>query len=321
MKLEKRAKGCLPHASLPPPKLVRKTKMASYPKRSPNPPLAALLVLIASAFVAGTTLLAKTLGTDTLGPPLHPLQISHGRFLFALLVLSMVFVVLRPQFENIAWPLHGLRAFFGWGGVTLMFAAAAFIPLSDATAISFLNPVVALLLAIPFLGERPGPWRWGAVLIALIGAVILLRPTPAAFQPAALLALGAAVALGCEVIVIKFLSGRENPPQILLINNVIGLGIASLAVLPVWHMPTPEQWAALAGIGVLMAAAQGCFINAITRADASFVSPFWYATLVFAALYDGVVFARWPDTISILGAVIIMTGAALLAWREARRRV
>lgn len=295
--------------------------MASYPKRSPNPPLAALLVLIASAFVAGTTLLAKTLGTDALGPPLHPLQISHGRFLFALLVLSMVFAVLRPQFENIAWPLHGLRAFFGWGGVTLMFAAAAFIPLSDATAISFLNPVVALLLAIPFLGERPGPWRWGAVLIALFGAVILLRPTPAAFQPAALLALGAAVGLGCEVIVIKFLSGRENPPQILLINNVIGLGIASLAVLPVWHMPTPEQWAALAGIGVLMAAAQGCFINAITRADASFVSPFWYATLVFAAFYDGVVFADWPDTISILGAVIIITGAALLAWREARRRV
>lgn len=294
--------------------------MASYRKRPANPPLAALLVLIASAFVAGTTLLAKTLGTDTLGPPLHPLQISHGRFLFALLALSMVFAAIRPRFTDIAWPLHGLRALFGWGGVTLMFAAAAFIPLSDATAISFLNPVVALLLAIPFLGEKPGPWRSLAVVIALLGAIILLRPTPEAFQPAALLALGAAVMLGCEVIVIKFLSGRENPPQILLINNVIGLGIASLAVLPVWHLPTAEQWAALAGIGFLMAAAQGCFINAINRADASFVSPFWYATLVFAALYDGLVFADWPDRISILGAVIIMAGAALLAWREARRR-
>jgi len=126
--------------------------------------------------------------------------------------------------------------------------------------------------------------------------------------------------LGCEVIVIKFLSGRENPPQILLINNVFGLCIASLAVLPVWQMPTSEQWMALAGIGGLMAAAQGCFINAINRADASFVSPFWYATLVFAALYDGIVFQDWPDGISILGAIIIMAGAALLAWREALRR-
>jgi drug/metabolite transporter (DMT)-like permease len=294
--------------------------MASYHERPANPPLAAGLVLIASAFVAGTTLLAKTLGTGTLGPPLHPLQISHGRFLFALLALSIVFTVVRPRFTPIAWPLHGLRAFFGWGGVTLMFAAAAFIPLSDATAISFLNPVVALLLAIPFLGEKPGPWRSAAVVTALFGAIILLRPTPEAFQPAALLALGAAVMLGCEVIVIKFLSGRENPPQILLINNIIGLSIASLAVLPVWHMPTVEQWAALAGIGFLMAAAQGCFINAITRADASFVSPFWYATLVFAAVYDGLVYADWPDRVSILGAAIIVAGAALLAWREARRR-
>lgn len=294
--------------------------MDSYRKIPANPPLAAMLVLIASAFVAGTTLLAKTLGTDTLGPPLHPLQISHGRFLFALLALSVVFAAVRPRFTRIAWRLHGLRAFCGWGGVTLMFAAAAFIPLSDATAISFLNPVVALLLAIPFLGEKPGPWRSLAVVIALFGAMILLRPTPGAFQPAALLALGAAVMLGCEIIVIKFLSGRENPPQILLINNVIGLGIASLAVLPVWHMPTADQWAALAGIGFLMAAAQGCFINAINRADASFVSPFWYATLVFAALYDGLVFADWPDGTSILGAAIIVAGAALLAWREARRR-
>jgi len=144
--------------------------MASYKKRAENPPLAAALVLIASAFVAGTTLLAKTLGTGTLGPPLHPLQISHGRFLFALLCFAIVFTVIRPQVTPVAWPLHGLRAFFGWGGVTLMFGAAAFIPLSDATAISFLNPVVALLLAIPFLGERPGPWRSLAVVIALLGA-------------------------------------------------------------------------------------------------------------------------------------------------------
>jgi drug/metabolite transporter (DMT)-like permease len=48
-----------------------------------------------------------------------------------------------------------------------MFAAVATIPLAEATAISFLNPVVAMLLAVPFLGERPGPVRWSAAAVAL----------------------------------------------------------------------------------------------------------------------------------------------------------
>ena len=67
-----------------------------------------------------------------------------------------------------------------------------------------------------------------------------------------------------------------------------------------------------------MAAAQACFVNAMARADASFVAPFFYAALVFAALYDAVIFGVVPDVVSILGAVIILLGAGLLAWREGR---
>ncbi|KAA8605848.1 hypothetical protein AL036_17145 [Salipiger aestuarii] len=285
-----------------------------------NPSLAALLTLCASAFVAGTTLLAKTLGTDVLGPPLHPLQISQGRFVFALLTFTAAALVLRPRFTRPAWAVHAGRVVLGWGGISFLFAAAAFIPLADATAISFLNPVVGMLLAIPFLGEKVGRWRVAAAVIAVTGAMILLRPTPQAFQPAALLALGAALCLGAELVVMKRLTGREGPFQILLVNNLIGTGIASTAALAVWQMPTPGQWVALAGIGVLMASAQTCFIQALRRADASFVSPFWYATLVFATGYDAAIFGVLPDAVSVLGGCVIVAGAGLLAWRESRAR-
>jgi drug/metabolite transporter (DMT)-like permease len=70
----------------------------------------------------------------------------------------------------------------------------------------------------------------------------------------------------------------------------------------------------------MMAGAQTCFINAIARADASFVTPFSYLTLIFAGLYDWAIFAQIPDWISVLGAAIIVSGAALLAWREAVNR-
>lgn len=291
-----------------------------FTPRDQNPGLAALLTLAAAAFAAGTTLLAKALGTDVLGPPMQALQISHGRFVFALIAISTAAAVLRPRLTRLDLKRHALRSGLGWGGVTLMFAAASFIPLSDATSISFLNPVFAMMLAIPFLGERVGPVRWAAAIIALIGAAILTRPGSGAIEFGALLALGSAVLLGAEVILIKQLSNREGPLQILLVNNVIGLIISSIAVLSVWQSPTPAQWAALAGIGFLMAGAQACFTNAVARADASFVAPFFYAALVFAALYDAAIFKVVPDFISILGAGIILCGAGLLAWREARLR-
>lgn len=283
-----------------------------------NPALAAALILAATAFIAGTTLLAKALGTGALGPALPAFQVSHGRFLFAFIAIVGAVAVMRPRLARPHWRLHLGRTTFGWGGVTLMFAAVAHIPMADATAIAFLNPVFAMVLAIPLLGERVGPWRWGAAVVALLGAMILLRPTPGSFQPAALLALAAAAVMGMELIFIKKLSGRERPIQILLVNNTMGLVIATAAVWPVWQSPLPAQWAALAGIGGLMACAQACFVNGMARADASFVAPFSYATLIFAALYDMAVFGVIPDAISLGGAAIILTGALILAWREGR---
>ena len=288
--------------------------------QTPERLIAVGFIMTASALIAGTSLLAKTLGHGTLGPALHPLQISHGRFLFAFIALLAAAAILRPKFEKIHFGLHIARSSFGWAGVSLMFAAIAYIPLTDATAISFLNPVFAMLLAIPLLGERVGPVRWAAAGLALIGALVLLRPTPDSFQPAALLALTAAVVMGLEITLIKLLAGRENPLQILLVNNAIGLTIATVAVLFVWAVPTPAQWGALAGVGLMMALAQTCFIQAMRRADSSFVVPFSYATLIFATLYDYLIFNAMPDGVSLLGASIIIAGALLLAWREARLR-
>ena len=157
-------------------------------------------------------------------------------------------------------------------------------------------------------------------MIAFAGALILIRPGSGTLQIGALLALAAALALGLELTFIKRLAGRERPLQILFVNNMIGLAIISIAVLPVWQPPSAAQWAALAGLGVAMAAAQGCFVNAMARADASFVTPFSYLTLVFAAFYDFLLFGVIPTWLSLTGAAIIIFGAALLAWREAVNR-
>lgn len=274
------------------------------------------MILIAGALIAGTTLIAKTLGTDTLGPPLHPTQITAGRFVFAFSVLLMVSPFLRLRFEAIPWRWHILRSFFGFLGVSCMFAAASQMPLGEATAISFLNPIATMILAIPLLGEKVGPIRWSAACISCLGALILIRPGMEAFQLAALIALAAAVLLGCEIIFIKLLSNKEPAIRILFINNFIGMVLSVTAAALFWRSPNPDQWKLLVLLGVMMACAQAFFIQAMKFAEASFVVPFSYATLVYATFYDFAVFDVVPDGVSVVGAVIIISGALFLAFRE-----
>lgn len=201
-----------------------------------------------------------------------------------------------------------------------MFMAAGLIPLADATAISFLNPMFTMLFAIPILKETVGPRRWSAALLALFGAVLLIRPGGETFQPAALIALGGAVVLGLEAIIVKFLTRAENRFQILLLSNAIGTIVALSVASLVWIAPAPAQWAAMAGIGFLMVSAQILFLTALARGDASFVMPLFYATLVFAALYDLVIFGVIPHGLSIAGGLIILVSALLMAWSARLRQ-
>jgi drug/metabolite transporter (DMT)-like permease len=287
---------------------------------APRPVFGIAMMVCACALIAATTLIAKALGqgvgAGTSGTALHPLQVSAGRFLFAWLALVLVVLWRRPSLRTDHLGIHIGRSLCGWAGVTCLFAASALMRLADATAISFVNPIVAMVLAIPLLGERIGRWRWAAAVIAVLGAMVLIRPGTEAFQPIVLVALASAAFLGLEAIMIKMLAGNEPPLRILTINNTIGMLIAVAAGAFVWVAPTGTQWLLLWALGSIMVCAQFCFIQAMRNGEASLVMPVFYATLIFAAFYDYAVFGEVPPATSILGAGLIIAGAVLLIWRE-----
>ena len=101
------------------------------------------LVIMGSAFVAACLVLAKIVQTDLLGEPLHPLQATQARFLFGFIGLFIFYSAFPIRFTKPDIKLHVIRTLCGFSAVTVMFTAAAIIPVSDATAISFLNPVFA----------------------------------------------------------------------------------------------------------------------------------------------------------------------------------
>ncbi len=279
---------------------------------------AAASMVAASVFIAISTFLAKGVSGhfELEAEGLHPLQITAGRFIFACILWVTVVAVKRISWKPVHWRFHLARAVFGWSTVTLVFWASSLMALADATAISFLTPVVTLVLAIVFLGEKVGIVRWSAVGVMVLGSLVLLRPGTSAFQPAAFLALGAAVTSAVESTLIKRLTALEPRLQILVINNLLGLVIAVTAALLVWRSPTMAQWGLLAGVGLSMSVAQVFFLTSMRDGDASFVVPFMYSTLIFAGLLDFWIFGDAPDAIGFLGAAIIVCGAVFLAWRE-----
>ncbi|MHA1566507.1 MAG: EamA/RhaT family transporter, partial [Alphaproteobacteria bacterium] len=68
--------------------------------------LAIAAMIGASALIAVASLTAKALGNGAGGEALHPLQISFGRFVFALLILGPFGLWLRPSFAGAAWRTH-----------------------------------------------------------------------------------------------------------------------------------------------------------------------------------------------------------------------
>jgi drug/metabolite transporter (DMT)-like permease len=278
------------------------------------------LMIVCCALVAATILFAKMLGPMGDGPSLHPLQVTAGRFGFALVALAPFLIWNRVGLTGGNWGVHSARVVAGWAGVACMFAAAANMRLADATAITFLNPIVAMVLAVPLLGEKVGRWRWAAAATAFCGAVVLTNPGSGAIQPAALIALAAAFLTGLEIVLVKKLTGLDGQLRILAVGNLFGALIAVAAASFVWRAPTPDQWLLLAATGVAMVAAQALVLMAFRRGDASLVVPLFYMTLIFAGLYDFAVFSVEPGANSYIGIALILAAAILLAWRERVQR-
>ena len=92
--------------------------------------------------------------------------------------------------------------------------------------------------------------------------------------------------------------------------------LSSLWLPFVFTMPSLIQLSLIAFIGLLFVIGQFFFLNSMKRADASFVMPFFYITLVFVIIFDYLVFQSFPDEISFIGAAIIITGALIISYKE-----
>ena len=211
--------------------------------------------------------------------------------------------------------LHLARSSCQLGATGLFFASLGYIGLAEATALTDINPVLITLGAALFLGERLGPRRILGVAVAMIGAVIVVRPGMGVFSVAALLPLGCAVCYAGASLLTRKLGQHEGPWTSLLHAALFGSVITGLAMPFVWQPVAAADIALFAALGVLGTAAQLCVIRSFSMAEASAVAPFAYVGIVFAAFWGVVLYDEYPDRFTILGALVIVA-AGLYVWHR-----
>ena len=282
-------------------------------------PSSIFLMLGASFCFASAAILTKSLGTNVFGEGVHPLQIAHARFLFSFILLVFFWYIFKPKVKFSNVKLHLLRSIFGWLGVSILFTSILYIPVSDATALTFLNPIFAMIFATLIFKEKVGLIRWGAALFSFSGGLLLLRPSlDLSVDPVALLCLFGALIMGLEIICIKILSGKDSVFTILILNNFFAMCIGTLVVPFFFVLPSFLELSVLLTIGIFMLTGQFCFINSLKGAETSFLMPFFYTTLIFVISLDLIIFNSLPDKISYIGAFIIIFGSIIVAFREWR---
>ena len=243
-------------------------------------------------------------------------QVVWARFAGQLLIVLILLNYRTPVMLRTRYPgLHLARSAFQFGATGLFFLSLGHIGLAEATALTDINPVLITLGAALFLGERLGPRRIAGVVVALIGALIILRPGFAVFSPWALLPLGAAVCYTGNALLTRHLGPKEPVWTSLLHASIFGTAVAALALPFVWVPVSGPDLLLFILVGCLGTGAQLCIIRSFSTTEAAVVAPFAYLGIIFATFWGALLYDQWPDIWTLIGALVIVV-AGLYVWHR-----
>lgn len=219
---------------------------------------------------------------------------------------------------------HAVRAVSGLMGMGCAFLALSMLPLADQTALNYTQPLFIILLAIPWLGERPGPARWAAVLIGFAG-VLVIAAGQGLGTGAGLLAGYGVAALGgffgaLSTMLVRQLSATEASTTIVLWQALLMTGMTALALPLVWTTPGWADLGLLVLMGLIGGVGQVLNTEAFASAQVSSLGPYTYTGLLWAGLLGWLVWGEAPGLAMLAGSALIVGAGFLVLRGEFRGR-
>lgn len=285
---------------------------------------AILMMVAGTAIVPVMDAIAKFLVDD-----MSPIQITWGRFFFQFLIMAGVMLALKgPSGLKVEKPwVHALRGVQLAIATVFFFWSLQFLPLANAIAIFFVQPMILTMISAWVLGESVGWHRRIAVVAGFIGALLIIQPGSATFSWASFLPLGSALFYASYIATTRAYANIDHPVTMQFASGLgatIALTVA-LLVTSTWEgshfapsMPSAEQWLWLIAIGIIAAAGHLLVVMGVSRAPASLLAPFGYVEIIAATFLGWIIFEDWPDGLSWVGIAVIVASGIYVFERERR---
>jgi drug/metabolite transporter (DMT)-like permease len=241
----------------------------------------------------------------------------------ALAAVAPLLGVRRPRARDL--PLIALCGLAGMTGYQLLLnAGERVVPAGTASLLVATAPVYASVLAVLFLGERPGPRRWAGSAVALAGTAVIAVSHGLGFGASALIVLGAAVLQGifhtAQKPLLARYTGFEVTAYAMWAGTAFILPWAGSALRALPHAGLPAIGAA-AFLGVAPSALGFVlWAYAMARMDVGQVTTSLYLVPAAAILISLVWLGQIPGPVELAGGAIALAGVMLARSRPRERR-
>ena len=226
------------------------------------------------------------------------------------------------------------RSFFQAGAMLIYFGCLSLLPIGVVVAGLFTSPLFVVLISILFQGKTVGAFRWAAVVLGFVGAVMVIRPDPGALDPVAFLPILAGLLYAIGAVATR--AWCEGESTLTLTAGFFGmLGLFGLigvflvnAEAPVGHAGFVLRswgpldavmlfWFAVQAVGSLIGIA--LIFRGYQMGEASHVAVFEYSLLVFASFWAWVMWGQTVPLSGIAGMVLIAVAGSIIAMRSTTR--
>ena len=281
---------------------------------APSRPLVAIFWML----VTGFCFVAVTALVKYMGDRIPPAEAAFLRYLLGLVFLLPMLPALRAaHLTPRQLRLFSMRGVFHTGGVILWFYAMTRIPIAEVTAMNYLAPVYVSIGAALFLGERLALRRIAAIVVALIGTAVILRPGFREVAPGHMAMLFCAVSFAGSYLIAKIMADEAKPAVVVaMLSIVVTLCLAPFA-LANWVWPTWGETGLLFLVACFATAGHYTMTMAFAAAPVTVTQPVTFLQLVWAVLLGALVFAEPVDIWVIIGGALILAAVSFITWREA----
>jgi drug/metabolite transporter (DMT)-like permease len=254
------------------------------------------------------------------GQEVPAVQAAFLRFAFGVpIVLPLIWKAGPLHLSPPQWRLVWTRGVLHSVGVTIWYFALTRIPIAEVSALNYLTPVVAAIGATFILGERFGPARVLAIIAAMAGAFVILRPGFRELDSGHLGMVLAAFVLAGGYLIAKHLSDSLAP---IVIVGLLTVSV-SVVLLPfalwVWVPLDRSQYLWLFLAAVFATCGQYAVTRAFQAAPVTVTQPASFLQLIWATILGVLLFSEPADLWVLVGGAVIVGSVCLLAWHETRQ--